>query len=290
MTRQEAARALLQRRSIRGSLEAWCEYALAPLGQKPALHHKLIICELERIALGPTHSIGTDRLMIMMPPGSAKSEYASRLFPAWIFCNQPGLSYIGASHTADLAERFSWRVQNLVRENSEVLGFGLKTENRALWDTTNGCQYRAVGVGGAVTGFRCDIATIDDPIKGRAEADSLTYRDNVWDWYRAELLTRLKPHGRIVLILTKWHEDDLAGRILKAEPDRWRVLRLPALAEPGDLLGRAEGEALWPEWESREAILDKKRVIGSREFSSLFQQRPTAEEGSIIKRPRSEEH
>src|SRR5574337_831049 len=209
MTPAEAARALLQRRSVRGSLEKWCEYALAPVDQKPALHHRLMIHELERIALGPTNSICTDRLMIMMPPGSAKSTYASILFTSWWMAREPGSSIIGASHTADLAERFSWRVQNMVRENSEVLGFGLRTENRTLWDTTNGCQYRAVGVGGAVTGFRADLAIIDDPVKGRSEADSPTYRDNTWDWYRAELLTRLKPYGRIVLCLTRWHEDDL---------------------------------------------------------------------------------
>ena len=122
---------------------------------------------------------------------------------------------------------------------------------------------------------------MDDPIKSQREADSAAAREHLWEWYRSDLLTRLKPMGRIVLVMTRWHPDDLGGRLLASE-DEWRVLRLPALAEAGDALGRMPGEALWPEWEDEAALMRKRLALGERSFSALFQQSPRALGGRLF--------
>jgi predicted phage terminase large subunit-like protein len=122
---------------------------------------------------------------------------------------------------------------------------------------------------------------IDDPVKSHLEADSGAARDALWAWYRSDLLTRLKPRGRIVLVMTRWHEDDLGGRLLQAG-DGWRVIRLPALAEENDPLGRRPGEALWPEWEDAAALARKRATVGPRVWSALFQQKPRPDTGSLF--------
>eukprot|EP01035_Chromulina_nebulosa_P012435 gene12435-16574_t len=128
----------------------------------------------------------------------------------------------------------------------------LARDSRAAHEfhTVAGGGYFATGIQGPLTGRRADLVLIDDPVKGHAMADSATCRQALWDWYRTELTTRLKPKGRIVVVMTRWHEDDLAGRLL-ASDDSWRTLILPALAEAGDPLGRVPGAALWPDWHHR---------------------------------------
>src|SRR5665213_2423765 len=134
------------RDAVRINLTEWTKCALGRQDQEPAAHHHLLIRELEEISNGTN-----PRLMVLMPPGTAKSTYASVLFPAWWFAQHPGSAVIGASHTAELAEDFSGRVQGFVTEHAGALGYGLRTENRALWETTNGSRYRAAGVGGSFT-------------------------------------------------------------------------------------------------------------------------------------------
>jgi hypothetical protein len=132
-----------------------------------------------------------------------------------------------------------------------------------------------------------DYIIIDDPIKNREEANSPVYRQKIWDWYTSTLYTRLQKDGCILLIVTRWHEDDLAGRLLEQEGDAWRVIELPAICEePGlrDYDHRAEGEALWPEEYSVEALADTKRTIGSYDWASLYQQHPSPGEGGLFKR------
>lgn len=186
----------MRRRECRRSLLAFCTEALRPLGLTPAAHHILLINELEAIARGDN-----DRLLVNMPPGSAKSTYASVLFPAWLLAQKSGLSLIGASHTADLSDAFSRRVMNTVRENSTALGYDLASEAVSGWSTTNGGFYKSAGVGGPITGRRADFVTIDDPVKSREDADSERYRERAWNWFSADLRTRLKPGGKIVLIM-----------------------------------------------------------------------------------------
>lgn len=268
------------KRNIRSNLTDWAEYALAPFGQVPAAHHKLIIDRLEGVARGEI-----PRLMLWLPPGSAKSTYASVLFPAWLMARTPNLAIIGASHTADLAEAFSKRVQALVREHGDLLGYTLLNEAAHLWLTSNGGQYRAAGVGGVITGFRADIVTVDDPVRSRADAESATYRDKAYNWYKADLLTRLRPGGSVIVINTRWHEDDLSGRLLQDDPNGWEVVKLPAIAEENDPLGRMPGEPLWADDQyGYAAQLDRTRQeVGERDWASLYQQHPRPLEGSIFK-------
>lgn len=265
------------RRKARRDLLTWATDVLAPLGQSPAAAHRLIIRELQAVADGKT-----DRLMLFLPPGSAKSTYASVIFPPWFLAQRPGLDVIGASYNADLAEDFSTRVLGIVREHSATLGYGLASDAAKLWRTTSRGTYRAAGAGGGITGRRADLFVIDDPIKGREDADSLLKRNKVWDWYRAEVITRLKPGARIVLIQTRWHEDDLAGRLLQDGVADWRVVRLPALAEADDPMGRAVGDPIWPEWEDRAALLRKEGEVGPREWAALFQQKPAPVDGMLF--------
>lgn len=223
-----------------------------------------------------------------MPPGAAKSTYASVLFPPWYFGKNPGHAVIAASHTAELAEKWGRRVRNLMSEHSLVLGVGLAPDSQAAgrWETSSAGEYFAAGVGGAIAGRRADLVIIDDPVRSREDADSELIRNKVWDWYKSDLYTRLKPGGRIILIQTRWHEDDLAGRILQdmeAGGDRWEVISLPAIAEESDPLGRKPGSPLWPEWEDSSALERKRRAVGARDWSALYQQRPAPEEGDYFK-------
>jgi predicted phage terminase large subunit-like protein len=257
-------------------LSEWAKTALAPL--VPAAHHLRLLAELERLEAGET-----DRLIVLMPPGSAKSTYVSVLFPAWWLYRRRGSAVITACHTADLAEHFGRQVRRLVAEHAPILGYGLAAGDRAAgrWATTDGGTYFATGVRGPLTGRRADLVVIDDPIKSHAEADSAVYRDHTWNWFRSDLVTRLRPEARIVVVMTRWHPDDLGGRLLEAD-DGWTVLRLPALAEADDPLGRAPGDALWPEWEDRAALERKRALVGGRVWSALFQQSPRRDDGSLF--------
>ena len=197
MTPADAAKELLRRRAIRRSLGAWCDFALEPLGQKPALHHRLLIDALEALARGDI-----PRLMVAMPPGSAKSTYVSTLFPPWWLAQNPTQSMIAASNTAELAERFGRRVRNTIQAHGLTLGYGVAADNAAAgrWETTAGGEYYAAGVQGTITGRRADLAVIDDPVKSREAADSQTVRDGIWHWWRDDLVTRLKPGAKVAVV------------------------------------------------------------------------------------------
>ena len=280
--RLTAARELLRRRAVRRDLAQWCTTVLEPGGLAPAQHHLLLLDRLEAIERGDI-----DRLMVLMPPGSAKSTYVSTLFPPWYLARHPDHAIVAASHTAELAERFGRRVRNIINEHSATLGVELAADIQAAgqWETTQGGEYFAVGVLGAVTGRRADVVVIDDPVRSRLEADSETVRERVWEWWKADLLTRLKPGAKIVLVMTRWHEDDLGGRLLaemEAGGRKWEVLRLPMEAEADDPLGRAPGAPLWPEWFTDDMRADAKR--DPRTWSALYQQRPAPDTGTYFER------
>ncbi len=265
------------RGGVRASLQDWARYALAPLGQAPAAHHLAILEALEGVSVGSTR-----RLMLLLPPGSAKSTYASRLFPAWWFARHPKSAVIAASHTLGLSAHFGRGVRGLIEEHATQLCVRVRGDARAAGGFLTDCggEYFAVGVNGAVTGRRADLALVDDPVRSMNEAESYSSREHLWSWFGSELVTRLKPAGRIVLVMTRWHVDDLAGRLLGQ--GGWSVLRLPALAEIGDPLGRTPGEALWPAWEGRPALLEKQAMLGERQFSTLFQQAPLEAAGRMF--------
>jgi predicted phage terminase large subunit-like protein len=257
----------------RRSLLAFTEFT-NPAYQR-ADHHALIAQRLEAVERGEI-----DRLMIFMPPRHGKSELASKRFPAWCLGRNPHMQIIAASYNSDLANDFGRNVRNIVAEPEfgEVFpGVTLAPDSQAAnrMNTNKGGAYVAAGVGTAVTGRGAHIALIDDPFKDREEADSERRRDVVWDWYRSTLFTRLMPGGRIVLIQTRWHEEDLAGRLLEQEGDQWEVLELPALTDKG---------ALWPEWYDVSVLERIRDTIGPREWSALYQQRPQPDEGTFFQR------
>lgn len=264
----------MQARAARQSLLGFTEYTLPQY--RRAAHHELIAEKLEAVERGEI-----DRLMIFMPPRHGKSELASKRFPAWCLGRKPDRQIIAASYNSDLANDFGRNVRNLVAEpefGQVFPGVTLAPDSQAAnrMNTNKGGTYVAAGVGTAVTGRGAHIALIDDPFKDREEADSERRRDLVWDWYRSTLYTRLMPGGAIVLIQTRWHEDDLAGRLLEQEQDQWEVLELPAL--------HPERGALWPEWYDETALLRIKDTIGPREWSALYQQQPQPDEGTFFQR------
>lgn len=228
-----------------------------------------------------------DRGMVHMPPGYAKTEYVSILFPVWYLANFPDAAVIGGSNTSDLAGDIGLKVRNLVSDHGDNLNYELSPDKRAAgrWNTTRGGTYFAVGTEGTAIGRRADLFVIDDPFRSRDQVENPVNRKKVWDWYKATVIGRMKPGGKILIMHTRWHENDLAGTLLdemKKGGDQWRILSLPAIAEENDQMGRAVGEPLWPEWENLTALNRKRVAVGTREWSSQFQQRPAAPEGALF--------
>ena len=200
---------------------------------RPARHLIELSSRLVDIAAGRL-----DRLIVNMPPGHGKSELGSIHFPAWYLGHWPDRRVIVAAHTADLARRFGRRTRDILDEHGpEFFGVRVSEDSAAAgrWEI----QKRrgsliATGVGGPITGERADLIIVDDPIKNAMEATSVVYREKLKEWYKTTLRTRLQPRGAIVIIMTRWHEDDLCGWLLKRQEEggrRWDLLNLPALAE-----------------------------------------------------------
>lgn len=272
----EAALEKKARRSIRRSLTEWCRLC----GFEPARHHQLLIEGLEKVERGEIN-----KLAVFMPPGSAKSTYASVLFPPWLLQKQPKANVLAASHTTELAEKWGRRVRNIVNEHSVELGISPSPDSQAAgrWSLTSGAEYYAAGVGTGIAGFRAKYGLIDDPIRSRQDADSELIRDRIWDWYINDFRTRLVPGAAEILIQTRWHEDDLAGRALNHS--KWHVISLPAIAEENDQLGREVGEALWSDGQYGygKQIEELRTSTPARTWSALYQQRPAPEEGDYFK-------
>lgn len=230
------------------------------------------------------------RLIIEMPPRHGKTQLTTINFPAWYLGRHPTEEIITASYGADLAAKFGGQTRDLMGEASykrifpEVI---LKEDTRAkdYWRTKQGGGYMSVGVGGAATGSGANIFLIDDPIKNSEEADSETYREKVWDWYTHVARTRLEKDGAIVVILTRWHSDDLVGRILDREAlggEKWHRITFPAVAEINDRF-RDIGDPLWPGKYDAKALEATRYEIGERAFFSLYQQTPIASETQIFR-------
>jgi len=276
-----AAQEILNRRSARANLLAFTEYTKPDF--ESGEHHKVIAQELEAVERGEI-----DRLMIFAPPRHTKSELASRRFPSWALGRDPKRQIITSTYSGDFALDFGREVRNIVgsQDYKNIFpGVSLAEDSKAAnrWHTNEKGVYVTVGVRGPITGRGAHIALIDDPFKNREEADSEIIRNKVWDWYTSTLYTRLMPGGAIVLILTRWHEDDLAGRLLEKQKeggDEWRVVELQAIKNEG-----SENEiALWPEWYSIKALKRIKNAIGPRDWSALYQQEPEPDEGVFFKR------
>lgn len=219
--------------------------------------------------------------MIFVPPRHGKSEMTTVRYPIWRLEQDPSLRIIVGAYNQILANKFSRKSRRIAKSRLK-----LSRERTAVedWETEEGGGLRAVGVGSGVTGQGGDVILIDDPVKNRKEAESPAYREMVWEWYTDDLYTRAEPGAAIILIMTRWHDDDLAGRILASEDaPNWTVISLPALAEENDPLGRKIDEALCPERYDEAALAGIKRVL-RRGFYALYQQRPQPREGGMFKR------
>lgn len=222
------------------------------------------------------------RLMLFLPPRHGKSQMVTIRYPVWRLERDPTMRVIIAAYNQTLAEKFSRWSRKIARTR-----FTLNEERTATedWETQQGGGMRAVGVGGGITGQGGNLIIIDDPVKSREEAESQTYRDRVWDWFTDDLYTRLEPGGSMIVIQTRWHEDDLAGRILASDSGKqWTVVNLPAEAEESDPLGRAVGQPLCPERFDEGALQQIRSVLGSYSYWALYQQRPRPREGGMFKR------
>ena len=242
-------------------------------------HHQIIANEFTNIS---NNSRG--RLIVNMPPRHTKSEFASVFFPAWMMGRNPKMKLMQVSHNTELATRFGSKVRNLLAspEYSQIFGdVRLREDAKAKgkWETNHGGEYFAAGVGGAITGRGADLLIIDDP---HTEQDSLSEgaMERAYDWYTSGPRQRLQPGGSIVLVMTRWAEDDLTGRLIKAqkEPkaDRWKQISFPAIMPSGD--------PVWPEYWSFEELEKVKASLTIRNWSAQYMQEPTSEEGAIIKR------
>jgi len=272
---QAAASELLKRREARKGLLPFVEYTMPNF--QSGEHHQQIAEALEKVERGEIN-----RLMIFAPPRHTKSELASRRFPAWYLGRNPDKQIIATTYGYDLASDFGRDVRGIVdsEEYDKLFDTKLRADSKSAnrWHTNENGVYIATGVGGSITGRGAHIALIDDPFKNRDDADSELMRDKVWKWYTSTFYTRLMPGGAIIIILTRWHEDDLAGRLLEDEKnggDKWTKISLQAIKNEGT----KQEEALWPEWYNLDYLKQTKHVIGNRDWTALYQQNPAPDEG-----------
>ena len=243
-------------------------------------HHKRVATEFEKLA-----TERGSRIIINMPPRHTKSEFASYLLPAWLIGKNPALKIIQTTHTAELAVRFGRKVRNLMEmsEYREIFpDVDLKADSKAAgrWETAQGGEYYAAGVGGAITGRGADLLIIDDP---HSEQDALsdTALENAYEWYTSGPRQRLQPGGSIVVVMTRWSMKDLTGKLVKAQAtdvlsDQWDIVEFPAIL-PSD-------NVLWPEFWNKDELLRVKASLSVGKWNAQWQQNPTASEGAIIKK------
>lgn len=251
--------------------------------------HKDICMRLEKFSQDVAAGL-SPRLMLQMPPRLGKSTLASHYFPAWHLGNNPAHEIITSSYSGSLAMGFSRKVRSLVgnqRFNAIFSACKLDKNNMNAegWLTTDGGGYVPAGVGGAITGKGAHVLIIDDPVKNSADAESETIRDATWDWYQSTAYTRLAPGGGVLVIQTRWHLDDLSGRLeeqmVEHDGDQWEIVRYPAIAVEDEKY-RRKGEALHPERYDEKAYARIKKAVGPRVWSALYQQNPVADEGSFF--------
>jgi len=245
-------------------------------------HHRHIADKFNKLASGEIN-----RLIINMPPRHTKSEFASYLLPAWMVGRDPKLKIIQATHTAELAIRFGRKAKNLIdREDySKIFQTRLQEDSKAAgrWETEQGGEYFAAGVGGAITGRGADLLIIDDP---HSEQDALspTALESAYEWYTSGPRQRLQPGGKIVLVMTRWSTKDLTGMLVKnqKEPkaDQWHVVEFPAIMEHGS----RNAKPVWPEYWKLDELEKVQATLPTGKWNAQWMQNPTAEEGAILKR------
>lgn len=298
-TDQRLAREEKVLRQARRSLTTYKRLVYRPYQHAP--HLDVLDRALEQVAryveTGGQEGIG--RLIVEMPPRHGKTLTVSRLFPTWFLGNNPNCRVMLVSYGATLAHRNSRVARNLIRGTRYQGIFPLVTladDSAAVdtWELANhegGCD--AMGITGGATGKGAHILIIDDPIKNRAEAESETYRENIWDAYINDLYTRLEPGGAIIIMMTRWHRDDLIGRVLKGTDEQvedtevWTRIRMPANIETeedkrDDALGRGYDEALWPWRYPLERLRKIAQAVGRYVWAALYEQRPQPRDGGVF--------
>lgn len=247
-------------------------------------HLQLINDALIRVANGECR-----KLIIEAPPRHGKSWLVSKYFPPWLIGTHPHLRIILASYEAEFAARWGLAGKTLIEEyGPSLFGVQLNRDSAAAarWDIQGdegGANF--VGAGGPLTGKGAHVLILEDIVKNQEQALSATQRENLWTWFQSVAFTRLEPGGAIIISGARWHEDDIPGRLLAGEDaEEWEVLKFPAIAEEDDLLGRAPGEALWPERYSVEELEAIHRTVGEYVWASLYQQAPAPLGGNIIQR------
>lgn len=286
---QQAKAELAKRELARRHLKSFAEYVYE--GYLPGWHTDVLCAALEKIEKGEIRF-----LMVEMPPRHGKSLHVSQLFPAWCVGRDKDASVIVSSYSGDLATDHGRETRNLMasKRYQNVFSTRLAADSTAKgkWNTDGKGAYNAVGVGGSTTGRGAKYFIVDDPLKDRKEAESELIRDDRWAWFRSVARTRLTPDGAMIVMHTRWHLDDLIGRIIKEDtwrdyfaPDngeKWVRLRLPAIATESEKY-RKSGEPLWPERYNVAELDDIKKTIGTYEWGALYQQNPVLTENQEFK-------
>jgi len=287
LTQQEAAKYLLRLADAQENFLGFCKL-LYPKWEFPDFQLELIDA-LDRLEKG---TLGCSNLLITMPPRHAKSTFGTVLFPSYFMAKNPNRFVMSSSYNSQLATDFGRQIRSVVEDkilNQAFPNFTLSTDSRAadVWRTEVGGAYYGVGVGGTTSGRPANLLIVDDPIKSREDAESMTQRNKTWNYYASALSTRLQPEAdgttpKQIIILTRWHPDDLAGRLIATEDwaeGRWKHINFPAIKETKS---NANGQALWPERFNIEDLRRRER-LNPREFASLYQQMPYIEGGNLIK-------
>jgi len=259
----------------------------ASRGRWQAADHLLMLSDkLVQIAAGKLK-----RLMVFMPPRHGKSEMISKYFPAWYLGHHPDHRIILSSYEADFAASWGWKARNIIEEyGRDIFGISVASDSSARnrWDIANhDGGMNTAGAGGPITGKGAHLFLIDDPIKNSEEAHSEVKRDKLWEWYQSTAYTRLEPEGAIILIQTRWHQDDLGGRLLNEMErggEQWEVLNFPAIAEENDILGRKIGDPLWSERYNLQSLENIRETVGQYYWYAMYQQSPYTKTGGMFER------
>lgn len=281
--KRDAQKELAKRELARRKLIPFVKYRFP--GYMENWHHKVLADALERVENGTLK-----RLIVNMPPRHGKSELVSVNFPAWCMGRNKDRSVMAASYGASLAQDFGRKVRNIMEDVEYKAIFDTRladdSQSKGSWATNGRGEYNAVGVGGSLTGKGAGILIIDDPVKSREEADSEVISEKIWEWYKGTALTRLTPTGAVVIVMTRWRDNDLVGRILEEQKqlglNDWEIITLPAIAEEDEEFRKA-GEPLWANHYTLPGLEETKLAIGSYEFQSQYQQNPISRETQLFK-------
>ncbi len=226
------------------------------------------------------------RLLVCLPPRHGKSELISKYFPFWYLTTFSGKRLLLTSYEANFAAFWGRKVRALIENYGKYFNVSISNEASAanFFELSNNSTMMTAGAGGALTGKGANLLIIDDPIKNAEEAHSETIRQNIWDWFVSTAYSRIEPNGSCIIIMTRWHKQDLVGRLLEDYSSDWQLVKIPAIATSDDPLGRVPGEALWAERFPIDTLQQIHKQIGSYWFNALYQQEPSDNANSLFKR------